>query len=129
MNDLGIDAIEGQQTDPIFMDYLHRLTKSYNARDLKRFKYKKRYTLMLCFMVEARKILLDHLVKMHDQYIMDTLRKSKRTHDRQHRELRKRQKRDLDVVLKTTDLLINWPDKKPFYKHYLWNDHINSSHH
>jgi len=123
LNDLGIDAIEGQLADPIFMDYLYRLSKHYNARDLKRFKDNKRYSLMLCFLVEARKILLDHLVKMHDQYIMDMLRKCKRIHDKQHRELRKRQKRALDVVLKATDLLINWPDDEPFYKHHLWKDH------
>ena len=78
----GIDAIESQIVDPAFMDYLYKLARRYSAKDIKRFKENKRYSLMLCFLLETRKVLLDHLVKMHDQYIMDMLRKGKQAHEK-----------------------------------------------
>ena len=118
----GIDAIESQFVDPAFMDYLYRLTRRYNARDIKRFKAQKRYSLMLCFLLEARKALLDHLVKMHDQYIMDLLRHCKRIHEKKHRALRKRQKKAIDTVLDTTHLILDWPNDRPLHKVDLWQE-------
>jgi len=38
------------------------------------------YALIVCFLLETRKVLLDHLVKIHDQFIMDMLRKAKQHH-------------------------------------------------
>ena len=116
----GIDAIESQVVDPAFMDYLYKLARRYNAKDIKRFKEHKRYSLMLCFLLETRKVLLDHLVKMHDQYIMDMLRKGKQIHEKKHREFRKRQKKAIDTVLDATHLLLNWPDGAPLTKGDLW---------
>ena len=43
------------------------LARRYDAYDLKRFKDQKRYALVASFLGESRKILLDHLAKMHDQ--------------------------------------------------------------
>jgi hypothetical protein len=64
---------------------------------------------MLAFLLETRKDLLDHLVTMHDQYIMEMCRQAKHLHEQKHRELRKRQKRAIDVVLEATDRLLDWP--------------------
>lgn len=75
LDGIGIDAIESQAVDQTLMDYLYKLARRYSAKDIKRFKEHKRYSLMLCFLLETRKVLLDHLVKMHDQYIMDLLRR------------------------------------------------------
>jgi len=120
LEDTGIDQISSSIADPAFMNYLHRLAKQYSAKDLKRFKDSKRYALMTCFLIETRKILLDHLVKMHDQYIMDMLRHCKRSHEKKHRELRKRQKKAIDVVLDATRLFVNWPDNKTLTKSDLY---------
>lgn len=116
----GIDAIESQVVEPAFMDYLYKLARRYNAKDIKRFKEHKRYSLMLCFLLETRKVLLDHLVKMHDQYIMDLLRQGKRIHEKKHREFRKRQKKAIDTVLDATHLILDWPDDRPLSKMDLW---------
>ena len=116
----GIDAIESRIVDPAFMDYLYKLARRYNAKDIKRFKENKRYSLMLCFLLETRKVLLDHLVKMHDQYILDMLRKGKQVHEKKHREFRKRQKKAIDTVLDATHLVLDWPDEKPLTKVDLW---------
>ncbi len=75
---------------------------------------------MVCFLLETRKVLLDHLVKMHDQYVMDMCRHSKNAHEKKHREFRKRQKRAIDTVLDTTCALFDWPEDQHLYKSELW---------
>jgi TnpA family transposase len=70
--------------------------------------------------LETRKQLLDHLVTMHDQYMMEMCRHAKHSHEQQHRELRKRHKRAIDVVLEATALLLDWPAGGAFSKEELW---------
>ena len=74
----------------------------------------------VCFLLETRKVLLDQLVKMHDQFIMDMLRKAKQRHEKKHREFRKRQKKAVDRVLESTHVILDWPDDQPFYKADFW---------
>lgn len=116
----GIDAFAAQGCTPAFLAYLYELAKRYSATDLKRFPDQKRYALMLAFLLETRKSLLDHLVTMHDQYIMEMCRHAKHLYEQQHRALRQRQKRAIDVVLETTDLLLEWPEERAFSKAELW---------
>jgi len=120
LENTGIGKLEAGFVDPAFIDHLYKLTRRYNARDIKRFKEHKRYAMMACFLLETRKVLLDHLVKMHDQFIMDMLRKAKHIHEKKHREFRKRQKKAIDAVLDTTQVILDWPDDKPLYKADLW---------
>ncbi len=112
----GIDDVKGYSVDPAFISYLYRLTRSYSAKDIKRFKDHKRYSLMVCFLLETRKVLLDHLVKMHDQYVLDMCRHSGEANEKKHREIRKRQKKAVDTILVTTNSLLDWPDDLPKYK-------------
>jgi len=116
----GIDDFEIHVLTPEFLDYLFKQAKRYSTKDLKRFADHKRYTLMICFLLETRKTLLDHLVMMHDQYVIDISRQTKNAHEKKHRELRKRQKRAIDVMLDTTDFLLDWPDDQPLSKHDIW---------
>jgi TnpA family transposase len=116
----GIDEFENQVLTPEFLDYLFKQAKRYSTKDLKRFADHKRYALMICFLLETRKTLLDHLVMMHDQYIVDIARQTRNAYEKKHRELRKRQKRAIDVMLDTTDFLLEWPDDQPLSKHDLW---------
>ena len=118
--DTGINYVDAQLLTPAFLDYLHKLAKRYDATDLKRFTDPKRYALMVCFLLETRKILLDHLVVMHDQYVIDRHRQSKHSYEKKHREFRKRQKQAIDVVLDTTDIVLAWPDDSPLANHQRW---------
>lgn len=113
---ISIDSVDLNFLESAFRDYLYKLTRRYDAKDMKRFKKHKRYSMMLCFFMEARKSLLDNLVKMHDQYIMELLRKSRRVHEKKHRELRKRQKKAIDTVLQLTTIISDWPDNKSMSK-------------
>ena len=116
----GMDACELPVLTPEWLTYLYKQAKRYNAKDLKRFTAYKRSTLMVCFLLETRKTLLDHLVTMHDQYLMEITRQTYHAHAQKHRELRKRQKRAIAVMLDTTDFLLEWPDEQPLSKHDLW---------
>ncbi len=122
ISETGIDSIEAQLAEPAFQDYLFRLTKKYNSREIKRFSGHKRYALMVCFLLESRKVYLDYLVTMHDQYIVEIYRKSKNAHEKKHRKLRKRQKKAVDVVLKVTSPLLGWADDELISKDDLWQD-------
>jgi len=116
----GIDALDAQVTDPAFQDYLFKLAKKYNAKELKRFDEHKRYALMICFLMETRKILLDHLVKMHDQYITEISRECRNIYEKKHQALRKRHKRAVDTVIQTAKVLLDWPDDESIPKKALW---------
>ena len=116
----GIDACEIPVFTPEWLVYLFKQAKRDNAKDLTRFTDYKRDTLMRCFLLETRKTVLDHLVAMHDQYLMEMTRQTHHAHEQKHRELRKRQKRAIDVMLDTTDFLLEWPDDQPLSKHDRW---------
>ncbi|HPO40858.1 MAG TPA: Tn3 family transposase [Bacteroidales bacterium] len=119
LTETGINDIKSLFIESAFQDYFYKLAKGYNARDIKRFKDHKRYSLMTCFLLETRKVLLDHLVKMHDQYIMDMCRHSGEALEKKHREIRKKQKKAVDTVVGTTRLFLDWPDDEPIYKRNL----------
>lgn len=76
---------------------------------------------MICFLLETRKNLLDHIVRMHDQYIIDITRRSRNAYEKKHRDLRKRQKRAVDTVLNVTAVLLDWEDDEPLTKTALWS--------
>ena len=115
-----IDEINLQSLTTDFLRYLFQQAKRYNATDLKRFDDHKRYALMICFLLETRKVLLDHLVLMHDQYMLEITRQTKNAHEKKHRELRKRQKKAIDVVLDTTHRLLDWSEPPPLSKEAFW---------
>jgi hypothetical protein len=116
----GIDAFEIQVLTPEFLEYFFKQTRRYNATDIKRFADHKRYAMMICFLLETRKALLDHLVTMHDQYVMEMCRETRNAHEKKHRDMRKRQKRAIDVVLDMTNLILDWPDEQPLSKRDIW---------
>ncbi|MEM1369036.1 MAG: DUF4158 domain-containing protein [Cyanobacteria bacterium P01_H01_bin.15] len=102
----GIDKGHFPMLTSAFLGYFFKQVKRYNAADLKRFNKHKRYALMVCFLLETRKILLDHLVTMHDQYMLSLSRRLTHRYEMKHREFRKRQKKAVDVVLETNTILL-----------------------
>ena len=116
----GINQFEVRMLTPPFLNYLFEQTKRYSAKDLKRFSEHKRYALMACFLLETRKVLLDHLVTMHDQYLIDVCRKARNSHEKKHRQLRKRQKKAVDIVLEANNYFLDWPLEQPLLKTEFW---------
>lgn len=98
---------------PAFSEYLSQLARQYTAKDLKRFGDPKRYALLVCFLQESRKVLLDHLVEMHDKFVLNLYRTTKSAYEKQYRALRTRQKVAVDAVLVATRALLEWPEDEP----------------
>ena len=106
--ELGIDQLKEQLVEPSFQQYLYELTKKYNATDIKRFNTHKRYALMICFLLESRKQLLDYLVKLHDQFMLDMVRKAKNVYEKQYRKKRNKHKKAMNHILSSVQTLLNW---------------------
>ena len=70
--------------------------------------------------VRTRKSLLDHLVQMHDQYIMEICRKARNAYEKKHRQLRQRQKRAVDTILYATHILLDWSEDEPLLHTEFW---------
>ena len=119
---VGIDIFDTQMMEPAFQEYLFKLTKKYNAKELKRFNKYKRYALMICFLLESRQALLDHLVNMHDQYMMGILRESKNAFEKKYRALRQRQKRAVNIIINASKYLLEWPDDEAMPMTTLWEN-------
>jgi len=120
LDDTGINDFKGIVFDQKFTTYLYEVAKRYSANDILKLKLKKKYAMMVCFLFEARKALLDNLIKMHDQFVMDLIRKSKRKYEAEFRHFRKRQKKAIDTVLDVSELVLDWPTDKPITKESIW---------
>ncbi len=106
--EIGIDELKEQLVEPSFQEYLYKLAKKYNATDVKRFDKQKRYALMICFLLESRKQVLDYLVKLHDQYMTDMVRNAKNTYEKQHRKRRNKHKKAMNNILFSFKFLLTW---------------------
>ena len=63
--------------DPKIVRQLGQLGRRYDARDLRRFAKPKRDALVACYLVEARKTLLDQIVEMNDLFLTGMNRRSR----------------------------------------------------
>lgn len=106
LKQMGIGKIQDQLVDSSLQEYLFRLAKNYSAKDLKRFSRYKRYAMMICFLLESQKEILDYLVRLHDQFMLDMVRKSKNTYEKQYRQRRGKQKKAMNQLLSSVESLI-----------------------
>jgi hypothetical protein len=60
LSEIDLSKIDLSDISPSFAEHLYKLTKYYGAGDLKRFRPAKRYTMMLAFLSQAKKILTDY---------------------------------------------------------------------
>ena len=105
-----IDDLLGDTTtlngiDPHVIRQLGELGRRYDAGDLRRFTVPKREALVGCYLIQARKSLLDHLVEMHDQFLTTMARRSRLAVEDRHRKLRRRARDGLHRVLGAIDAL------------------------
>jgi hypothetical protein len=86
---------------------LAQLAKRYDVDDLKRFPAVKRYALLACFLTEAQKTLLDHLVAMHHHYLTGMSRRARRAFEIRYREVRRQVKTAWTTVLEALELVVD----------------------
>jgi TnpA family transposase len=116
LEEITLEHFDSSSFNSTFTDYLFGLAKYYNAADLKRFNKQKRLSLLICFLLEARKQLLDNIIKMHDQFMIDLSRRTRNRYEKKHKQLRRKNKQAVDVLLKTSGILLNWQAGFPLHR-------------
>jgi TnpA family transposase len=99
--DAGLDGL-----DPQIIRQLGQLGRRYDAGDLRRFAKPKRDALVACYLVEARKTLLDQIVEMNDLFLTGMNRRSRTAVELRRKSLRRRARDGLYRVLGTVDALV-----------------------
>lgn len=107
LREIGAGRIDFSATRPEFVLHLAELARRYDAEDLKRFAPGKRYALVACFLAEANKSVLDHLVEMHHVFLTGLHRRASHAFETRYRELRQKSGRNLRVVLDALDALLD----------------------
>lgn len=102
-----LDAGAGlDDLDPQIIRQLGQLGRRYDAGDLRRFAKPKRDALIACYLVEARKTLLDQIVEMNDLFLTGMNRRSRTAVEMRRKSLRRRARDGLHRVLGTVDALV-----------------------
>ncbi len=83
------------------------MVKRYDAWSLKRFAAAKRHALLACFLSEAQKTILDHLVEMNAQFLTKITRRARNVFEAKHREFRRLAKDGIDTVLSAMEILLD----------------------
>src|SRR5271165_6208566 len=99
--DAGLDDL-----DPGIVRQLGQLGRRYDAGDLRRFAKPKRDALVACYLVEARKTLIDQIVEMNDQFLIGMNRRARGSVEDQRKSLRRRARDGLHRVLGAIDELV-----------------------
>jgi len=92
--------------DPRIIRQLGQLGRRYDAGDLRRFAKPKRDALVACYLVEARKTLLDQTVEMNDLFLTGMNRRARTSVEKRRKSLRRRARDGLHRVLGTVDALV-----------------------
>jgi TnpA family transposase len=87
------------------VQHLADFGRRYDVGDLKRFAPAKRYAIVACFLVEAQKTTLDHLVEMHREYLTGMARRARNTLDQRHRDVRQRANKGLATMLRAMEII------------------------
>jgi TnpA family transposase len=95
-----LDGIDSQ-----LIRQLGQLGRRYDAGDLRRFASPKREALVACYLIEARKTLLDQLVEMHDQFMTGMNRRAQNTVKERLQVLRRQTRLGLARLLGAIDAL------------------------
>lgn len=102
-----LDAGAGlDEIDPQIIRQLGQLGRCYDAGDLRRFAKPKRDALVACYLVEARKTLLDQIIEMNDLFLTGMNRRSRTAVEMRRKSLRRRARDGLHRVLGTVDALV-----------------------
>jgi TnpA family transposase len=102
-----LDAGAGlDDLNPQIIRQLGQLGRRYDAGDLRRFAKPKRDALVACYLVEARKTLIDQIVEMNDQFIIGMNRRARGSVEDQRKSLRRRARDGLHRVLGAIDELV-----------------------
>jgi len=107
LREMGVGALDFSGVRPDVVVHLAELARRYDVDDLKRYAPTKRYAMAACFLAEAQKTALDHLVEMHHVFMTGLHRRAHHAFDARHKQLRQRSPRNLGVVLDAIEALLD----------------------
>lgn len=92
--------------NPDFINHLYQLGRYYSADKIKRFKPDKRYTLMIVFLRESKRRIIDYIIQLHDQYISDICRGCNNINEDQIRQYRYKHEKAIDKFITVIDHIL-----------------------
>ena len=107
LHDLGVSSLDLQDLSPALLRYFAALAKRADVRTLRRFAPAKRSTLTACFLVESYKIILDHIVALHDQLLTKKMREAHHAFEQRYQQLRRQYRRGLLKLIATGNTLLD----------------------
>ena len=103
-----ITKLNIEHVSPKIVEQLAKLTKCYEVRALRRIQPEsKRYALLACFLTEASKTLLDHIIEMNEAMLQKKEQKSRCAFNNDFKRLRRKAKENLKIVLRSSRKLLD----------------------
>lgn len=106
LNEMNLDYEFMGYLSSDFMDYLYQLGRYYSADKMKRLKTDKRYTIMVVFLKESKKRIIDYIIQLHDQYIADICRECSIMNEEQLRQYRYKHEKAIDKFIAVIDHIL-----------------------
>lgn len=107
LESIGVGQIDlGGFSFPL-VEHLSQLARKYDVQALRRFSPGARRAMLACFLTDAEKTHLDHVVIMNEQYLTGLCRRSRHAFDERHREFRKRAKMGVEMLLQAMDIVLD----------------------
>jgi len=106
LNKIDLSTVNTSTVSAELSKYLYQLTRYYNAYQMKRFKPAKRYSLMVLFLNESKKVVIDYLVQLHDQYISNICRECQNAHQKQLKLYKQKNERAIDKIELFVDFIL-----------------------
>lgn len=107
---IDLSAVDTDTVAPDLAKHLYQLTKHYDAYKIKRFKPAKRYALMVLFLDESKKVFMDYLIQLHDQYISNICRECRNTHLKNLKLYKHKNERAIDKIERFIDFVLAQED-------------------
>jgi TnpA family transposase len=92
--------------DPRVVRQIGELGRRYDAGDLRRFAKPKRDALIACYLMGARKTLLDQIVEMHDLFLTDMNRRARHSVEEKRKALQAQADAAVDRMAGTVEALV-----------------------
>jgi len=104
---IGVSQIDLGGFSSLLVEHLSQLARKYDVQALKRFSPATRHAMLACFLSDAEKTLLDHVVTMNEQYLTGFCRRSRHAFEERHREFRKRAKKGVETLLGAMEIVLD----------------------
>ena len=111
LSKLEIHKIELTDINPRMIKDIAALVKTYNARELRRISPEnKKYAYLLCFLTEAYKTLIDHIIELNDRFLLKKERVSRNELEKKISPLRKNATTGPELIVDSMKKLLHCKD-------------------